>query len=169
METVNLIIDYIARTNLFNFVIFLTIIILIMRRLDVSSKIEKAKREVSETINESYSAKESSEHKLCSAEESLQTLDEKVQSIIDESADSANQVGEKILSDGKTAVMAIQENVGKVIENNSVLEKNDIMKRAIDASVEIAKDYILGELSSNAELHNKLIDESIDSIEGVNV
>ena len=47
--------------------------------------------------------------------------------------------------------------------------KNDILKKVSLASVEIAKDYIKNELNNNQELHDKLIDESINSIEGVSL
>ena len=42
--------------------------------------------------------------------------------------------------------------------------KNDLIKRATLASVEVAKSHIINELNNNQDLHNKLIDESIEAI-----
>ena len=44
--------------------------------------------------------------------------------------------------------------------------KNELLKRASLASVEVAKNHIVNELSWNQGLHDKLIDESIEAIEG---
>ena len=46
--------------------------------------------------------------------------------------------------------------------------KNELIKKASLASVEVAKAHIIGELSRNAELHDKLIDESIEALEEIN-
>ena len=45
--------------------------------------------------------------------------------------------------------------------------KNELLKRASLASVEVAKNHIINELNTNQGLHDKLIDESIEAIEGV--
>ena len=42
------------------------------------------------------------------------------------------------------------------------------MKRASLASIEVARNHIVNELSWNQGLHDKLIDESIDALVGVN-
>ena len=54
-------------------------------------------------------------------------------------------------------------------DNRAELLKNDIMRRASLAAVEIAKNHIINELMSNHDLHNKLIDESIEAINGGNI
>ena len=54
------------------------------------------------------------------------------------------------------------------IQDLSYKLKNDLLKKASLASVEIAKNHIINELSWNQCLHDKLIDESIEAIEGVN-
>ena len=47
--------------------------------------------------------------------------------------------------------------------------KNDLIKRASLASVEVAKNQILGELEKNSELHDKLIEDSINALEGMEI
>ena len=47
-----------------------------------------------------------------------------------------------------------------------MIMKNELLKRASLASLEVAKSHIIHELNNNKELHDKLIDESIDAIEG---
>jgi F0F1-type ATP synthase membrane subunit b/b' len=166
METLNEILNYIARTNLFNFVIFLSIIIFLCKKINVSKKIEDAKVEVENVINDSTNAKTLSETNLSDIEKSLSGIEDEISSIIKKSEENASLVGEKILEDAKKNALIIQDNSQKSIENSRNILKNDLIKRASIASVEIAKSHILEELSINQGLHDKLIDESIESIEG---
>ena len=50
------------------------------------------------------------------------------------------------------------------MENKSALLKNDILKRASEASIEVARNHIVNELNNNYDLHQKLIDESLEAL-----
>jgi F0F1-type ATP synthase membrane subunit b/b' len=169
VDILHQIIDYIARTNLFNFVIFAGIIAFLVKKLDVKSKMETAVTEVEETIKESETVKTESEEKLSNIEESMKNISDEVDKILNNSKENAKLVGEKILSDTNYSVTVIQENAVKAIENSRVILKNDIIRRAALASVEVAKSHIEEELKRNPDLHNKLIDESVSEIEGIEI
>ena len=166
MDIIDQIITYIARTNLFNFVIFAGIIIFLICRLKVGEKIGSAVNDVAETINESEAAKTESEEKLSTVETSMEHLSDEIDAIIEQSEKNAKLVGEKIVSDTQKTIDSIKENTQKTIENNKVALKNDIIRRASLASVEVAKAHIIEELKRNPDLHDRLIDESINAIEG---
>ena len=53
MEAVNAFFEYIGRTNLFNFVIFLAVFIIIFKKADLSSKLESAKKAIENHIEDS--------------------------------------------------------------------------------------------------------------------
>lgn len=167
MENLNSVIDYIARTNLFNFIIFAGIIAFLVKKLKVSSQMETAVNTVKETIEESEDTKKESEVKLSSIEESMAHLSDEIDAILAESDERAKLVGAKIIEDANKTALSVRENAHKALENSKVILKNDLIRRASLASVEVAKSHILEELSKNAELHDKLIDESIEKIEGV--
>ena len=57
--------------------------------------------------------------------------------------------------------------MSKALENSKTILKNELLKRASLASVEVAKNHIINELSWNQGLHDKLIDESLDAIGGL--
>ena len=160
-------IDYIARTNLFNFVIFAGIIIYLVVKLRVGSKIEDAKVSVDETIMASESAKVESEKKLEDIQDSMAHLEEDIDAIIEESEDRAKLVGANILEDAAKGVQTVKENAQKALENSKSILRNDLIRRASLASIEVAKARIIEELGHNADLHQKLIDESIEKLEGV--
>lgn len=165
----NAILDYIARTNLFNFAIFLAIIIFVYKKLNVTGQLEQGTEDVKAEIESSVAKKTESEEKLSSIESSLAHIEEEIDSILDESEENAKLVGEKILEDARKTALTIQENSGKAIENSRIILKNELIKRASLASVEIAKSRIIDELNKNSGLHDKLIDESINAIEGIEI
>ena len=160
-------IDFIARTNLFNFVIFLSIIIFLVKKFDVSSKIAEAQVTVKDTIVESESVNFQSQERLSSMEESLERVKDEIVSIIEQSEENARLVGNKILQDASKTALAIKENADKAIENSRTMLKSELLRRASLASVEVARKHIINELSWNNELHDRLINESIEAIEEV--
>lgn len=167
MENLNIFIDYIARTNLFNFVIFLSIIIFLLKKIDISKKLEIAQESVKETINNSECAKMESETSLNSIEESLAHIENDINLIIEKSVENAKLVGEKIVQDGQKTALVIQDNANKAMENSTTILRNELLKRASLGAVEVAKQHIIDELSWNQGLHDKLIDESIEAIEEI--
>ena len=169
MENFNAIIDYIARTNLFNFAIFLSIIIFLVKKIDISAKLESEKKSVKDTIDESERVREDSEERLSSIEKSMANIEDEINTIIAKSEENAKLVGEKILQDAQKTALVIQDNTEKSLENSRTILKNDLLKRASLASVEVAKAHIISELSWNQGLHDKLIDESINEIKGVSL
>ena len=163
------IIDYISRTNLFNFLIFAGILIYLFFKLDVLGSLDNGKNNVAENIEASETAKEDSENHLHTIEERVAGIEQEIDEIIKQSEENAKLVGEKVLLDADKSAENIKENSQKLIENKTALMKNDILKRASLASVEVAKNHIINELNNNYDLHNKLIDESIEAINGVDL
>ncbi len=161
--------DYIARTNLFNFIIFAGIITYLVIKLNVKEGLEKGKEAVSEHIEDSDAAKKESEENLQSIKDKIENLESEIDQIVKESENNAKIVGEKIISDANKTAENIKNNSLKIIDNKTALLRNDIMKRASLASVEVAKNHIINELNSNADLHNKFIEESIEAINGVDI
>lgn len=164
MEGFNSILDYIGRTNLFNFAIFLAIIIYVCKKINLNGILEGAKNKVKENIETSENTKAESESHLKDIEQTLAHIEDEIDGIIKKSENNAKLVGEKILEDAQKTINGIKENSQKAVENRSALLKNDILKRASVASIEVAKNHIINELNNNYELHNRLIDESIEAI-----
>ena len=161
LETV---LDYIARTNLFNFIIFAGIIAYLIIKLDVAGGLNKGTEIVAEKIDNSKIAKEKSETNLTTIKDKVSHLKDEIDEIVKQSEANAQLVGEQILSDAEKSAASIKSNTLKLIENQTSVLKNDIMRRASLASVEVAKNQIICELNNNYGLHNKLIDDSIEAI-----
>ena len=161
------VLDYIARTNLFNFIIFAGIIAYVFVKLNVIGMLKQGTIAVNENIEKSEVEKEESEKNLQTIKDKVAGLENEINEIIKQSESNANLVGEQILTYANKSVENIKANSIKQIENKTGILKNDIMRRASLASVEIAKEHIESLLKNNPDLHQKLIDESIETINGV--
>ena len=167
METLSLIWEYIGQTNLFNFAIFVLIFAILFKNAKVGQKLEDAKLNIVNEIEESDNAKNESEISLKNIQENISHIEEEISVILKQSKNNANIVGEKILEDANRQVEVINENSQKNIENKVALTKNDILKRASLASIDVAKKHIINELNNNQGLHDKFIDESIETLGGI--
>ena len=158
------VLDYISRTNLFNFVIFLSVLIFLFKKVDVVGMLENMKNTVVENIEASKTSKTESESQLKEIEEKVSHIEEEIDGIIKKSEQNAKLVGEKIIDDANHTVSSIKDNSKKLVENKSALLKNDILKRASQASIEVARNHIVNELNNNYDLHQRLIDESLEAL-----
>ncbi len=163
------VLDYIARTNLFNFIIFAGIFALIFWKIDLIGGLERGTQAIADKIEESETKKEEAETGLKTIEDKVSNLEEEIDGIVKKSEENANLVGQKILTDAEQTAENIKSGTAKLTENKTALIKNDIMRRASLAAVETAKNHIINELMRNHELHNKLIDESIEAINGESI
>ena len=158
------VLDYISRTNLFNFVIFLSILIFLFKKIDVVGMLDNMKNAVIENIEASKTSKSESETHLKEIQEKVSHIEEEIDGIIKKSEQNAKLVGEKIIQDANHTVESIKDNSKKLVENKSALLKNDILRRASEASIEVARNHIVNELNNNYDLHQKLIDESLEAL-----
>ena len=158
------VLDYISRTNLFNFVIFLSILIFLFKKIDVVGMLDNMKNVVIENIEASKTSKLDSETHLKEIEEKVSHIEEEIDGIIKKSEQNAKLVGEKIIEDANHTVESIKDNSKKLVENKSALLKNDILRRASEASIEVARNHIVNELNNNYDLHQKLIDERLEAL-----
>ena len=158
------VLDYISKTNLFNFIIFLSILIFLFKKIDVVGMLENMKNAVIENIESSKTSKSDSETHLKEIEEKVSHVEEEIDGIIEKSEQNAKLVGEKIIEDANHTVESIKDNSKKLVENKSALLKNDILRRASEASIEVARNHIVNELNNNYDLHQKLIDESLEAL-----
>ena len=158
-------ISSLSRAVLANFVVFALVIGVVLRQaVHPKAILEQAQTIVENEIKDSEKVKEESEERLTSVQKSARNVKKEINAILKKSEENAQLVGAKILEDAEKTALVVQETTEKAIENNQLLLKNDLIKRASLASIEVAKAQIINELNNNRELHDKLIDESIEAI-----
>ena len=169
METLSAILDYISRTNLFNFIVMVMIITFIIVKVDLNRHLNDMTSSVADKIEHSKEEKSKSEICLKEMEEVISCIGEEIEGIIGKSEENAKSIGEKYLLEAEKSVENINDNSQKLVSSRALLIKNDILKRISEASVEVARNHIINELNNNYDLHHKLIDESVEVIGEVNL
>jgi F0F1-type ATP synthase membrane subunit b/b' len=156
---------FISRAVLANFAVFALVIGFVLRQaVHPKAILEQAQTAIENEIKKSEVAKEESDTELDAIQKSSKNLKKEVNAILKKSEENAKNVGEKILQDAETTAIIVRDNTDKIIENNQILLKNELIRRASLASIEVAKSHIINELNNNQELHDKLIDESIEAL-----
>ena len=162
-------VSFSSRAVLSNFIVFVLVIVFVMRQaVHPKAILEKEQTIIETQINDSEAAKAESEVRLTQIEESMANIEKEIDEILSKSEENALLVGEKILKDAEKTALVIKENTTKAIENSKTLLKNELLRKASLVSIEIAKSHIIEQLRVNADLHNKLIDESVEAIKEVN-
>ena len=109
----------IVKSNAFNFLILLGLIIFAIKFFKVGSLIEKACTKVKETVENSDLEKENSKVELQKANETIKNIANEVKEIFDNAQKSAELMGEKILKDADLQAKSIEQNAKKVMEFES--------------------------------------------------
>ncbi|MBE7707679.1 MAG: ATP synthase F0 subunit B [Cyanobacteria bacterium SIG27] len=159
------ILSYTSRAVLANFIVFATIIFIISKfAIKPNELLEKAQKDIENSIKKSEQVKLDSQEQLLSTQNRIKNIEVEVEEIIQNSKTNAQNAGAKILDDANKIAISTKEDIKKTIQNNQYLTKNDIIRRTSSALIEIAKTNIINELNKNPQLHDKLIDESIQTI-----
>lgn len=163
----NSMLPHVSRAVLSNFIVFALVIAVVMEKnVKPTEAIKKAQEDVFETINVSEAVKVEAQERLNTIEDSVANIETEIESILSKAEDNARLVGEKVVQDGQKTAITVRENAVKSIENDRHILRNELLRRASLASVEVARQHIIKELEANSGLHDKLIDESIEAIEG---
>ena len=155
----------IVKSNAFNFLILLGLIIFAIKFFKVGSLIEKACTKVKETVEYSDLEKENSKVELQKANETIKNIANEVKEIFDNAQKSAELMGEKILKDADLQAKNIEQNAKKVMEFESKKVALNLTQKTALASLEVAKNHIKNTLKEKPQYHNDFIQKSIDELD----
>ncbi len=155
----------IVKSNAFNFLILLGLIIFAIKFFKVGSLIEKACTKVKETVENSDLEKENSKVELQKANETIKNIANEVKEIFDNAQKSAELMGEKILKDADLQAKSIEQNAKKVMEFESKKVALNLTQKTALASLEVAKNHIKNTLKEKPQYHNDFIQKSIDELD----
>lgn len=155
----------IVKSNAFNFLILLGLIIFAIKFFKVGNLIDSAKQKVKEDVESSDNAKENSIVKLKEANETVKNIAQEVKEIFDNAQKNAELMGEKILKDADTQAKGIFENAQKAIESESKKIALSLTQKTALASLEVAKNHMKNTLENKPEYHKNFIKKSIDELD----
>ena len=155
----------IVKSNAFNFLILLGLIIFAIKFFKVGSLIEKACTKVKETVENSDLEKENSKVELQKENETIKNIANEVKEIFDNAQKSAELMGKKILKDADLQAKSIEQNAKKVMEFESKKVALNLTQKTALASLEVAKNHIKNTLKEKPQYHNDFIQKSIDELD----
>lgn len=157
----------ILESNLFNFVLMLVLLNYILKKVNISDKLEQGRKCIEDKINNSKLAKELALKELFELQEKTKTVAKEAQEILLKSDANAVMVGEKIVEDAQKQALDFGKNLDKIIESNQKSVQNNLTEKTAQSAIKIAQEYIENKLENDKSLHIKFINESIEALNGV--
>lgn len=160
--------NIIVNSNTFNFIIFIALFALILKKINIKSIIGSIQEKVVKILDEAKRNKEEALNLLKNAEKAVENLPQELNAIVNDAQKSAEVISKKILSEAEKQIESIESNAKKVIEAEEKLLISNLTKNTSQASVESAKTHIKNTLSETPSLHEKYINESIEELDRLN-
>lgn len=168
MATISRIWGTIVESNTFNFIIFVAIIVLVLKKAKIGDAISALQQKIVKIIEDAKRNRDDAHSELLQAEKAVENLGTELKEIVSDAENSAKVLGEKILNEAKKQVEDIENNAKKVIEAEEKLLVSNLSKQTSKQSIEAAKSHITNVLTETPTLHEKYINESIDELDRLN-
>lgn len=160
--------NIIVESNVFNFVIFITLFSLIFKKIKLRALIDSLQTKIIEMIDAIKRVHEESKNDLLNAEKAVENLQVELDVIVEEAQKSAEVISKKILTEAEKQLENINANAKKVIEAEEKLLISNLAKSTSHSSIESAESNIKNVLSETPTLHEKYINESIEQLDRLN-
>lgn len=159
--------DLIVRSNTFNFIVLLVILAIIYQKLNISSAIEKMKSDIATFLENSKKEREASEKHLTDTKKSVEHLDEEIKETLEKSKVLAQNVFDEIQSMAQKSVEKIEANVDKIIDNETRKINTKLSQTTAGSAVDLATARLKEMFEKNPELHEKHINDAIETLDRI--
>lgn len=163
------ILKYLATSNTINFIIMVTLLAIIVKKMNLGASLEKSIEVVKATISKSDEEKSGAQKKLDSAKDLIEKLPQDIKNLEQTSKEKVEVFKDKIDENAQKAIFNIEKNIDKVVSIEEKKISNLLTEKTSLASIELAKQHIEKMLEQNPELHNKFIQNSIDELDKVKI
>ncbi len=159
----------ILHSNVINFLIMIGFIALIIRRLDVKSIIDNNHKKIVEKINKSNDDVKVALTKYEKAKKSLENVHIETDMIVKNAQKTLENIEEKTQDELEEIKDHLEKTLIKDIDREVQNTYNDVTSSISKASIALSYENIKQTLSQNPQLHQKYIDECINSIDGLSL
>ena len=167
-ENIEHIKEYILESNVINLLlVYWTIWFLFFKKFNIIKFLENKVEEVKASIKAAEEGKFEAQNKLKSSEDDLKNIEKVILEVNESYKKIAVSMKEKIDAETVKELENIQEKTQKVVNSEKVNAKNKVTEGMINASVEVAKEYIKNSLTEND--HKQLVYDFIDDLDKVQV
>ena len=149
--------NLIVQSNTFNFIAMLVILGILWQKLNLSSAVEKMKSEIALFIENSKTERANSEKHLADTKKSVENLD----------AETKESLFDEIQTMAQKSVEKIEANVDKIIDNETRKVNTKLSNATADSAINLAKSRLKEMFDANPELHNKHINDAIETLDRI--
>ncbi len=157
----------ILHSNVINFLIMLGFIVIIIKRLDVKGIIDDNYKTIVQKINKSNDDVKIALTKYEKAKENLDNVHFETDMIVENAKKTLENIEEQSKNELDEIKKHLEKTLSKDIDREVQNTYNDITKSIAKASSALSYENIKQALSQNPQLHQKYIDECINSIDGL--
>ena len=159
--------NIILESNTFNFLIFVGLVWLICKKINLGAMLSELQKQTETEVNHSTKIKKDSQNMLVKAENMMKNVENDVDEIIKKSEMTAKTIGENIVSSAKGQIDIIESNALKARKNDIYKTKRILGEFTVKKSIEMTRAGIEKRLEENKFLHQKYIDEALNELEGI--
>lgn len=157
----------IVQSNTLNFLIVLAIVLFIVSKFDVKSKLEMIKEEIKAYVDNSSQEKEAAEKDLDEIKEKIKHLPNEIADIKQSAENNIKGIEKRINQEIEDKKKDIENNAKRILGLETKKFKSRLSGILSQASIDLAKKNALEQLNNNRELHDKYINEAIDEIDRI--
>ncbi len=159
----------IVQSNTFNFIIVAGILLFILMKLNIKSKITEQQEQIKNYVKTSEFEKASAEEELRAAENKISNLETETNEIkrsANKSITSLKNKTERDISRKKQDIITGAERILSLEEKQFKSKLTGILTKK---SVELARNNITEQIEGNQKLHDKYIEEAIEELDKINL
>lgn len=157
----------IVKSNTFNFLIMVIIMIAVLKGIHIGQLLENAKTKIKEKIDLSSKTKEDSVSKLAKAHAAISNIEDEIEKIFSKNDENIENIKSKIEDETSAALQKIEDNSKKLITLEEDKIFSNLSKQTALASIELAKNHIIKTLEEKPQYHDNFISESINELDEV--
>ena len=159
----------ILESNLINFIIMILIFCFIFKKLKVGTKLETKKIKIKEEVEKSEELKRVSYKNLEETKDKVKNIDKEIKEIKTKAEESLDLYKDTVSREIKSSIENLENNANKVIDNQKKRVILELSEDISEESVEKATENIKEILKRNPEIHQIIIDEFIENIDGLKI
>ena len=162
------IIQTLIQSNTLNFLIVLFIIVFLVKKLNVSEKIEKLSDEIKNYVETSETEKQQAQTELGRINDKIAKLPALSERIRKSTQRNVNNIADNAKKHTEVQKQDITNNAKRLFSLETRLFKSKLTNLLSETSIELAKENAIKQLKENPELHNKYIEKAIEELDRIN-
>ncbi len=161
--------ELIIKSNTINFLIVLSLIIFLIKKLNLAEKISKLRDEIKNYVNDSEKEKASADEGLDKIKGKIEKLPLLIDRIEKSAQHNVKNIEERVKAETENQKKDIENNLNRLLNLETKKFNSKLISLLSEKSVEVAMKNAIKQLNSEPELHNVYINNAIDEIDRINL